>query len=167
MGCDDIVGWIDWIETRHDRPLEQNPIVFVKLKYEKRDFLVHQPTFWRFLVHQASFHQAQRYGESRAPKFGSFAIVEEVGIEFLSTLTKIILEEGYFRHDMLRLPSAEPAGFDFESEDAKSIREGNEYKYAVFRDGMVLLGNLGLGIPRDIVAWHPINGMRQARNIQG
>ncbi|MGG6550557.1 UNVERIFIED_CONTAM: hypothetical protein NY100_34700, partial [Prevotella sp. 15_C9] len=58
------------------------------------------------------------------------------------------------------LPTFEPTGFELSAADGVARREPVEpYQYALFRDGLALLGEPFRGRARDVVVWSPEGGI--------
>jgi len=78
---------------------------------------------------------------------------------FLDTLTGFIQSGPDPMPNMVRLPDLEPAGFGFGDETLARGRDDGSYQYALFRDGLALLGNPQRGRPRGVLTWAPKEGM--------
>jgi hypothetical protein len=79
---------------------------------------------------------------------------------FLNALSAIIRNGRESLPDSLELPRIDPVGFAIGSEDADLTLPASEYTYALYRDGLALLGS---PLPRQIVGhrvWYPKDGMR-------
>ena len=75
---------------------------------------------------------------------------------FLDALTGLIQSGPDPMPDIVRLPDLEPAGFG--DETLARGRDEGIYQYALFRDGLALLGNPQRGRPRGILTWAPKEG---------
>ena len=72
---------------------------------------------------------------------GWFVMEETACRAFLDSLTGIIRAGSEDRPERLGLPSFDPAGFSI-SEDSRGRRaDGSDYNYALFRDGLALVGD--------------------------
>jgi hypothetical protein len=96
-----------------------------------------------------------------APRFGWFAIEEKAGAEFLNALTGIIRGGERAIPPTLQLPTFQPIGFGLPDSEGRTAgrEEGGEYRYALFRDGLALLGDPFRGRLRDVVVWSPNEGL--------
>lgn len=87
-------------------------------------------------------------------------IEEKAGAEFLNALSNGIRDRGVGLPATIRLPTFEPAGFALSAGDRVVRAEADEpYQYALFRDGLALVGEPFRGRPRDVVVWSPDGGM--------
>lgn len=93
------------------------------------------------------------------PHLGLFAMEETAGTEFLKSLTGIIQDGGRSIPATLQLPSFGPIGFGLGGESVGRIRDDADYQYALFRDGLALLGNPNRGRLRGVTMWSPKEGM--------
>ena len=118
------------------------------------DFFDH-PEWWRF-ARRARLSASHHPGSD----FGWFAIEEKAGAEFLNALSNAIRDRGVGLPARMRLPTVEPTGFALSAEDRIASADADEpYQYALFRDGLALLGEPFRGRPRDVVVWSPDGGM--------
>ncbi len=87
-------------------------------------------------------------------------IEEKAGAEFLNALSIAIRDRAVGLPATMRLPTFEPTGFALSAGDRIARAEADEpYQYALFRDGLALLGEPFRGRPRDVVVWSPDGGM--------
>lgn len=92
--------------------------------------------------------------------FGWFAIEEKAGASFLNALSNAIRAGERRMPAKIVLPTFEPTGFELSAADSAAGRDADEpYQYALFRDGLALLGDPLRGRPRDVVVWSPDGGM--------
>jgi len=85
---------------------------------------------------------------------------EKAAERFLNSLSAIIRNGRDNLPESLELPRIDPIGFAVGGEDAGLTSPASEYRYALYRDGLALLGSPP---PRRIVghkAWFPKDGMR-------
>jgi hypothetical protein len=95
----------------------------------------------------------------RRPHFGWFAMEETAGTKFLKSLTGIIQDGGRSIPATLQLPSFGSIGFGLGGESGGRIRDDADYQYALFRDGLALLGDPHRGRFRGITMWSPKEGI--------
>ncbi|MDB5412973.1 MAG: hypothetical protein JWR10_1308 [Rubritepida sp.] len=172
MGGDDVVGWIDWVRNADSAPPEPSPVVFLRLHYAGRTYLVHASSVW-WLDHPRDWfddlfdhHRWRRLlpglsprGADRGQHLGWFGIEETAGTDFLQSLTGIVQSGGRFVPATLPVPSFVPVGFGLGGEDAgRSLAEA-DYGHALFRDGFALLGDPHRGHPLGITVWSPKDGV--------
>ncbi|WP_184805682.1 hypothetical protein [Rhizobium leucaenae] len=174
MGAEEVVDWIDWIRSGDGAAPEPEPIEFTRLQYAGRTYLVSAPRSWRsgispwweedFFGHPGWWRHIpgarRRMTFLSGPRFGWFAIEEKAGAEFLSALTGIIRGGERAIPATLQLPTFQPIGFGLpDSEGLASSRGGGDYRYALFRDGLALLGDPFRGRLRNVVIWSPNEGL--------
>lgn len=172
MGSDQLVSWIDWVRSR-DRPMPAiTPLVFLRLQYARRRYLIPVSSLWwldplrdwwpEFFDNERQWRHMLRWSlrprSGRWPHLGCFAIEEGAGMAFLDALTGLIQNGPDSMPDMVRLPDLEPAGFGFGDETLARDRDEGSYQYALFRDGLALLGNPQRGRPRGVLTWAPKEG---------
>ncbi|CAN7645269.1 hypothetical protein [Rhizobium leguminosarum] len=118
------------------------------------DFFDH-PEWWR-LARRARLSPSRHLGAD----FGWFAIEEKAGSEFLNALSNAIRNRAVGLPATMKLPTVEPTGFALSAEDRIARADADEpYQYALFREGLALLGEPFRGRPRDVVVWSPDGGM--------
>lgn len=174
MGAADIVDWIDWVRSDDGVAPEPEPIEFIRLQYAGRHYLASAPWSWRsdfppwweedFFGHPGWWRHIpsarRRMMPLSGPRFGWFVIEEKAGAEFLNALTGIIRGGERAIPPTLQLPTYQPIGFGLpDSEGLAVSREGGDYRYALFRDGLALLGDPFRGRLRDVVIWSPNEGL--------
>ncbi|WP_431324456.1 hypothetical protein [Rhizobium sp. YTU87027] len=94
------------------------------------------------------------------PRFGWFVIEEKAGAEFLSALSGIIRGGERAIPPTLQLPTFQSIGFGLPDIEGLAVsREGGDYRYALFRDGLALPGDPFRGRLRDVVIWSPNEGL--------
>lgn len=174
MGSDQIVGWIDWAGSLDSRPPEPSAVAFLRIRYAGRPYLVHPSSFWwpgleherleDFFEFRYYWHHRLRwtpgYRERRMLNLGWYAMDENAGVTFLSALTQIIREGGRSLPATLPLPSNVPAGFGADEGSVGEMREASDYQYALFRDGLALLGDPHRGRLLGALEWSPKEGVR-------
>jgi hypothetical protein len=173
MGSDDVVDWIDWVRTVDGAPPEPTSIEFLRLQYAGRQYLVHPSSLWwtdpprerleDFFHYQHFWRHASRWPPrgrvDRGRHLGWFAMEETAGTEFLKSLTGIIQDGGRSIPATLQLPSFGSIGFGLGGEGVGRFRDDADYQYALFRDGLALLGDPNRGRPRGITMWSPKEGV--------
>jgi hypothetical protein len=115
--------------------------------------------FWhpRWWPHLRRTHRLRRSGNEFA---GWFVMEEKAADRFLDSLSVIIRNGRENLPDSLELPRIDPVGFAIGSEEAGLTLPASEYTYALYSDGLALLGSPP---PRRIVghkAWFPRVGMQ-------
>jgi hypothetical protein len=173
MGARQVVEWIDWLSGVGARP-DDNPVEFLRLRYAGRHYLAsnmpslleHEyyrwledlhdnPFFWRHAVRASSMG-----ARLAKPFFNWFVIEETAGLQFLAHLSAMITGER--RPERLDLPVFEPVGFGGSSDFLARETASADYDYALFGDGLALLGSPN---ERSIVGfrrWLPRQGWQDA-----
>ncbi|WP_349363837.1 MAG: hypothetical protein ABL307_00110 [Roseitalea porphyridii] len=174
MGAPDISDWIDWVRLPDSAPPERSDVPFLRLNYAGRTYLAASPRLPRlggppwwiedFFDHHYwwRFAPRARLSPSCHPgsDFGWFVIEEKAGAEFLNALSGVIGDRGVGPPATMRLPTVEPTGFALSARDRIAEPDADEpYQYALFRDGLALLGEPFRGRLRDLVVWSPNEGM--------
>ena len=173
MGGDDVVDWIDWVRTADRVPPEPTPIEFLRLQYAGRRYLVHASSLWwvdpapdllrELFDYQHQWRHTLRWPPrrivDRRPQLGWFAIEETAGTDFLKLLTSIIQNGGRSIPATLSLPGFAPVGFGLGGEGVGRGRDDADYQYALFRDGLALLGDPNRGRLLGITTWSPKDGV--------
>lgn len=174
MGAPEVTNWIDWIRLPDSPAPERHDVPFLRFGYAGRTYLAAPPWLLRpggppwwiedFFDHPEWWRLARRARLSpwhhAGSDFGWFAIEEKAGAEFLNALSNAIRDRGVGQPATMRLPTVEPTGFALSSGDRVARADVDEpYHYALFRDGLALLGEPFRGRPRDVVVWSPERGM--------
>ncbi|SFZ81774.1 hypothetical protein SAMN02983003_0684 [Devosia enhydra] len=174
MGAPEVTNWIDWIRLPDSPAPERHDVPFLRLGYAGRAYLAAPRCFLRpggspwwiedFFDHPEWWRLARRAHLSVSGHpgfdFGWFAIEEKAGSEFLNALSNAIRNRAVGLPTTMRLPTLEPTGFSLSAEDRIARADADEpYQYALFRDGLALLGEPFRGRPRDVVVWSPDEGM--------
>lgn len=174
MGAREVTNWIEWIRLPDSTPPERTEVPLLRFDYAGRTYLAatpwlsrpdgppwwiddffDPPGWWRF-ARCARFSPPSHLGSD----FGWFAIEEKAGAEFLNALSDAIRDRGVGLPATMRLPTVEPSGFALSAGDRTAAADADEpYHYALFRDGLALLGQPFRGRPRDVVVWSPDGGM--------
>lgn len=174
MGAPGVANWIDWLRLPDSAPPERSDVPLLRLGYAGRTYLAATPWLWRpggptwwiddFFDHPSWWRFAPRARLSSSPRPGSdlgwFVIEEKAGAEFLNALSNVIRDRGVGPPTTMGLPTFEPTGFALSAGDRIAGADAEEpYRYALFRDGLALLGEPFRGRPRDVVVWSPDGGM--------
>lgn len=174
IGAPEVTSWIDWIRSPEYPVPERHDVAFLRLGYAGRDYLVvppwpfqsgdplwwigeviEHPEWWR-LARRTRLSQSRHLGFD----FGWFAIEENAAAEFLNALSILIRDRAVELQATMRLPTVEPAGFSLAAEERIARGDADEpYRYALFRDGLALLGEPFRGRQRGWVVWSPDKGM--------
>jgi hypothetical protein len=172
MNAPSVVRWIDWVRNGGEPPDDTSPLSFIEIPYAGRTFLACMETGWpfgyapewlddywhpRWWPHFWRTQRLQRNGNEFA---GRFVMEERAAERFLNSLSAIIRNGRDNLPDLLEFPRIDPVGFAMGGEDAGLTLPASEYRYALYRDGLALLGSPP---PRRIVghrAWFPKDGMR-------
>jgi hypothetical protein len=168
-----VVGWIDWVRGVADYPDSHRPVEFLRIPYDGRWFLAcvdslsplarlpiwiqefwRDPRWWTYLAPALL---------SRRNDFGQFAgwfVMEEQACErFLNALSNIIRSGARDVPRQFELPSLDPVGFGIAEGTVAPRNEDNpNYTYALFRDGLALLGTPPQRAA-DQRAWLPKEGL--------
>jgi hypothetical protein len=164
-----VADWIDWTRGARDLPSDTDPVVFFRLEYAGRAFLAcanslspfRPPLVWMddLMDHPLLQHRWLRRLPDTPPVLRWFVIEEKAGERFLNALSALIRAEDRHLPDSLDLPSGDLVGLSTDAEASIARRDGGSYDYALFRDGLALLG----GPPPRRVAghriWHPKRGL--------
>ncbi|UWF60427.1 hypothetical protein [Brucella sp. 2716] len=154
MGMSPVVNWIDWINTAGEFPVESGPVTFVRFPYAGRWYLGNAFSIWPALRpywwHDELWDDPNwrrlairdtivrgLLGES----VGWFVMEETACRAFLDSLTSMIRAGGDDRPERLDLPSFDPAGFGIREDSRVRRADGSDYNYALFRDGLALVGD--------------------------
>ncbi|HUD92783.1 hypothetical protein [Sphingobium sp.] len=174
MGAPEVTDWIDWIRSPESPAPEGHGVSFLRFGYAGRTYLAGPsrllrpggPPWWTedFFEHPEWWRLARRtrLSPSRHPSFdfGWFAIEEKAAAKFLNALSNAIRDRAARLPATMRLPTVEPTGFSLCAEGRIARADADEPdRYALFRDGLALLGEPFRGRPRDVVVWSPEGGM--------
>ena len=153
MDAPGIVRWIDWVRGGGERPDESEPSLFVRVPYAGRVFLCSMEMGWPFGTYPEWLDEfwhprwwppvlrARGVPRGKDDFAGWFAMEEKAAAGFLNALSAIIRNGRDNLPESLELPSLDPAGFGF-GDDAVDLRSpASEYRYALYRDELALLGS--------------------------
>jgi len=173
MGVRPVVDWIDWVRGAGELPLDREPVEFLRLQYAGRRYLASVVPFWPSPLPRWWFEEVLDHPwmwrrlpvrpsiqpTAAEPSLGWFVIEETAGERFLEALSAMIRGGAERAPERLDLPSFPPEGFGFGSEAAFRDRPYPEYRYALFRDGLALLGTPSRRPIIGLRAWSPKDGM--------
>jgi hypothetical protein len=174
MGAPEVTNWIDWVHSPDSPPPEESDVPLLRFDYAGRTYLAAMPwplrpggpQWWTddFFDHPDWWRVARRSPLSpprhSSSSFGLFVIEEKAGTEFLSALSDSIRNRGLGALTTMSLPTFEPTGFAISAGDRIAAPEVDApYQYALFRDGLALLGEPFRGRPRSVVVWSPDGGV--------
>ncbi|MDR3488992.1 MAG: hypothetical protein P4M05_29305 [Bradyrhizobium sp.] len=174
MGAPEVTNWIDWVRSPDSPPPEGYNVPLLRFDYAGRTYLAATPWLFRpggpqwwiddFFGHPDWWRIARRPPLSQprhsSSNLGLFVIDEKAGTEFLNALSNAIRNRGLGVLPTMRLPTFEPTGFAISAGDRVARAEVDEpYQYALFRDGLALLGEPFRGRPRNVVIWSPDGGV--------
>ena len=172
MDAPSIVRWIDWVRDGGERSDDMQPSLFVRIPYAGRVFLCSlemggpfgaysdwrdefwHPRWWPPL------RRARTLSRGRDDFAGWFAMEERAAEGFLNALSAIVRNGRDNLPESLELPRLDPAGFRLGGGEADLTSRDSEYRYALYRDGLALLGSPP---PRRMVGqrtWLPREGMQ-------
>jgi hypothetical protein len=164
MGARPVAQWIDWLRGAGELPAERE-VDFVLLEYAGRLFLVKRmpPPYGWWLYDDYDWPHLWAVSATR-PGVGLFVTEESAGERFLNELSAMIGSDRESHPGRLELPVFNPEGFGFGGETAAPDRETPEGDYALFCDGLALLGTPNLHpFRRSIIGrrfWSPKNGLQ-------
>lgn len=162
-----VADWIDWTRGLRELPADIEPLAFFRLEYAGRVFLAYAHSLSLFrppfvLMDDVVDHPLwrQRWRHLDQPlSLQWFVIEEKIGERFLNTLSALIRLEDRTLPETLDLPSGDFVGSSSDGAASITRRDGVPYDYALFRDGLALLGGPS---PRHIAGhrvWHPKHGL--------
>ncbi|MDF0661737.1 MULTISPECIES: hypothetical protein [unclassified Rhizobium] len=174
MGARPVAKWIDWLRGTGEVPSEHGPIEFLVLDYAGRQFLASirpllSPTLLRWwwedvYDHPLVWRYASRHAELDAngtrSSLGWFVIELAAGERFLRELSGLIRGGRDSQPERLDLPTLVPEGFGFGGEFAALDRGSREYDYAMFSDGLALLGTPKRNPIVGSRVWSPKEGLQ-------
>lgn len=172
MDAPSVVSWIDWVRSGGEHPVDEVPVSFLQIPYAGRLYLVCVESLWSFesyphwfddLWHDPRwwprFRRRHSLQQGRDDFAGWFVMEEKAAERFLNALSGIIRSGREGIPEVLELPRFEPVGFAIGPEEGGVSLPDSEYVYALYRDGLALLGSP----PRRIVGhrtWSPKEGMQ-------
>ncbi|WP_342739910.1 hypothetical protein [Bradyrhizobium sp. B117] len=163
-----VADWIDWTRGLRELPADIEPLAFFRLEYAGRAFLAYAHSLSLFrppfvLMDNVVDHPLWRHRWRRLAdqplSIRWFVIEEKIGERFLNALSALIRLEDRILPETLDLPSGDFVGSSADGAASITRRDGVPYEYALFRDGLALLGGPS---PRHITGhriWHPKHGL--------
>ncbi|MDR6675401.1 hypothetical protein [Xanthomonas sp. 1678] len=175
MGAQEVAKWIDWIQSPSSPTPERYDVPFLRFGYAGRTYLASPPELWRqdyplwwieelFVDNADWWRLAWRARSSLLTRprasFGWFVIEEKSGSEFLNALSSAVSGRSAGLPVAMRLPTVAPAGFALSAlGPIASADADTPYQYALFRDGLALVGDPYRGQPYDVAVWSPDEGI--------
>lgn len=171
MGLSQVVDWIDGFRRTGPIPSDVGPVAFVRMPYAGRWYLGSAFSIW-----PASLARWWRDGLWDDPVWrhhivrdvisrgflgdavGWFVMEETACRAFLNDLTGMIRSGGENLPERLDLPSFDPVGFGMGEGSPGRRADGAEYNYAMFRDGLALLGDPFRPRKLETRRWSPKEG---------
>jgi hypothetical protein len=172
MDAPSVVHWIDWVRDSGDRPDDTLPSEFIRVPYAGRTFLCSLERGWPFAGDpdwlDDFWHPRwrphlwrARMHHRRIDEFAGWFAMEEMAAErFLNALSGIIRNGRENLPVLLELPQLNPIGFGLGGDEPGRTSADSEYRYALYRDGLALLGSPP---PRRIIGsrtWFPMEGLQ-------
>ncbi|WP_412774054.1 hypothetical protein [Nitrobacter sp.] len=153
MDAPSVVQWIDWVRDDGERPDEMLPSSFIRIPYAGRFFLCSMEMGWPFGGYPdwldefwhprwwPPLRRARTLSWGRDDFAGWFAMEEKAAEGFLNALSAIVRNGRDNLPETLELPRVDPTGFGLGGDDAVLGSPDSEYRYALYRDGLALLGS--------------------------
>ncbi|MGX7877192.1 hypothetical protein ACVDG5_035355 [Mesorhizobium sp. ORM6] len=177
MGMSPVVNWIDWINTAGEFPVESGPVTFVRFPYARRWYIGNAFSIWPAL--RPYWWHDELWGDPNWRRLaiggtivrgllGESVVVRHGGDclqEFLDSLTGIIRAGGDDRPERLDLPSFDQAGFGIREDSRGRRADGSDYNYALFRDGLALVGDPFRPRKIETRRWSPKEGFGGVREL--
>ena len=172
MDAPSVVRWVDWVRDDGERPDDTLALDFIRIPCAGRIFLASVETGWPFggypdwlddLWHPRwwpHLRRAQRLRRAETEFAGWFAMEENAAERFLNSLSAVIRNGRDNLPASFELPRIAHVGFGFSDDEARLTLPDSEYRYALFRDGLALLGSPPPSRIAGHRAWLPRDGMR-------
>jgi hypothetical protein len=164
-----IANWIDWLSGVRAVPDDRDLIAFVRFNYAGRRFLAYSdtlfayrhPRFWPHDLFDPLFLR-QPWLQSRdgVSPLHWFVMEENAATAFLNALASMIAVGPRGPFDPLQLPITDIAGFSFGAADRTGPIAGEGYDYALFGDGLALIGGPPPRRSTGVRIWHPSEGLQ-------
>ena len=167
-----VVAWIDWILRREGDEEDRLPAIFLEIPYAGRRFLVSAHSVWPYdgrlewgssllgpVEMWARLFRRLPMRPRRQGLRGWFAMELESAKRFLEALSSIIRGGGEVTQAYVELPHCEIMGFSSDRRGAGEGPRASEYEYAVYRDGLALLGNPHPRKADGYRIWSPKDGL--------
>jgi hypothetical protein len=172
MDAPSVVAWIDWVRAGGERPDIDSPLIFLEIPYAGRTFLASAEPPWPFhdyphwlddIWHDPRWwpvFRRRRLLRRRSNGFAGWFVMEEKSVErFLNSLSAIIRRDRENMPDTLELPRIEHAGFAIGRDEVDMALPDSRYAYALYRDGLALLGSPPTQRITGYKTWVPSEGM--------
>jgi hypothetical protein len=168
-----VADWIDWVGGTREPPADPEPVPFLRFRYAGRSFLASINALTPFpfpldlreqLFDDSFWRWEWLHRRPGALGLMAFAMEERSASIFLDGLSNLI-REGSRAKDLnkrsLELPVHEVVGFRTATDDdhGRPTEDRSEYEYALFRDGLALIGKPPRRDPADLVIWDPKDGL--------
>ena len=153
MGAPSVVAWIDWILGRGGDEEDRLPAIFLEIPYAGRRFLVSANFVWPYdglldwrdsllgsVEMWSRLYRRFPFQRRREGLRDWFAMELYSAERFLESLSLMIRERGEVMQEYMELPRTETVGFSSDLDGAREGPRASEYQYAVYRDGLALLG---------------------------
>ena len=173
MGAHSVVAWIDWILGWEGDEENRLPAIFLEVPYAGRRFLVSDNLFWPYdgllgwrdsppgpLEMRPTLYRRAPFRRRRQGLRAWFAMELHFAQRFLEELSSMIREGGEVTQEYIELPRTGTVGFSSDRDAAREGPSASEYEYAVYRDGLALIGSPH---PRKVDGyriWSPKDGMK-------
>jgi hypothetical protein len=173
MGASAIVDWIDWINAAGEFPEDPEPVTFVRFPYAGRWYLGNVRSIWPAL--RAYWWHDELWGDPLWRRLtmrdtvirgflggsnGWFVMEETACQAFLDSLTGMIQAGALDRPARLDLPRFDPSGFGIGEDSRGRLADGSDYNYALFRDGLALVGDPFRPKKLELRRWSPKEGFQ-------
>lgn len=169
-----VADWIDWLGGRRDFPEHGKPISFLRFDYAGRSFLTSierlaqpYPFFWRLEgLPDVAFGRRPLWPRWHSrPRLDWFVMEERSAAAFLNGLSARIRSGPGVAGTRFELPRGDIAGFEKAAPEIRrplferGVRDGEDYDYALFRDGLALIAGPPPRKISGIRTWHPKQGL--------
>jgi hypothetical protein len=165
-----IVSWIDWVRGVAGPPADTTPVGFFQIPYAGQLFLACADFVWPFeglpfwldeLMYHRRWWRRLPEGQlmrrlSEGGSVGLFVMEQSAAERFLNGLSKIIIG---VRQPVIELPGVDPVGLTSTRDEDRGLVRDTAYSYALFRDGLALLGSPPPKRLTGIRVWSPKDGM--------
>ena len=164
-----VIGWIDWARGNGELPADRERVPFLRLHYAGRWFLgsifaiapIIPPRWWADVVWDDPnwWSQVEQNFLARVTRdglpMGWFVMEEKACFTFLNALAGMIRDGREQRPKQLELPAFDPIGFGVGGDEGSLLRTSPDYSYALFRDGLALIGDPFDGVDLRLRAGRP------------
>jgi hypothetical protein len=174
MDAPSIVRWVDWVRDGGERSDDMQPSLFVRIPYAGRIFLCSMEMGWLPFIDYPDWldkfwhpqwwpplRRVRTLSRSREHFAGWYAMEETAAESFLNALSTTIRNGRDSLPESLELPRLDPAGFGFGGDEVGLTSRDSEYSYALYRDGLALLGSPPPRRMAGYRTWLPREGMQR------